>query len=99
MNYAQAKAAAIDVLDDFTKLDIKSGYGGKYKATTKLDTIGIVDVIRAVMPHRTNKVFSTASRAWSNVGSIDLIQCSTISAFIKLVCAHATIAVPAGEPK
>jgi len=99
MNYVQAKALAIDVIDDFTKLDVQSGYGTKYKAATKLDAVGIVDVIRAVMPHRTNKVFSNASTKWSNVGSIDLVQCSTIGDFIKLVCGHAFIAIPAGEPK
>ena len=99
MNFVKAKSTAIGIIDDFSKLDIVAGYGKKYNAKTKLDAIGIPDVIRAVMPPRTNKVFKALTSPWSNVGTIDTVQCATIGDFIKLVCGKATVVIPAGEPK
>jgi hypothetical protein len=99
MNYTSAKGNAIDVVDDFTKLDVVANYGGKFTAKTKLDSIGIPDVVRAVMPPRTNKVFRKLVQPWVNVGTVELVQCSSIGDFIKLVCGKAGISIPMGEPK
>lgn len=98
MRYSEAKAKAIDIVDDFSKLDITANYGTRFNAKSTLDSVEVYSAIRAAMPHRTNKIFGDGVKKWKNVGSVDCVRCTTIAAFIKLVCRNAGIDIPDGEP-
>lgn len=97
--YAAAKAAVIDVVDDFTPLDITAGYGSKYNAKSKLEKIGLGDAVLAVMPPRFNKVMrKIVGATWNPVGPLDTVACATIGDLIELACGQGGLSVPAGEP-
>ncbi len=98
MNYKTAKKLAIEIVDDFSPLDITQNYGSAFDAKTLLDDIGLPAPVRAAMPPRTNKVFDALAKPWKLVGSVDCVKCTTIGAYIKLCCKNASVAIPAGEP-
>lgn len=98
--YASTKAAVIELVDDFTPLDIVPGYGDKYSAKTKLAKIGLGDAVLAVMPPRFNKVMrKLVGTAWQAVGPLDTVGCTTVGDLIELACGQSGVAVPTGEPK
>jgi len=98
-SYGTVKKAVVDVVDDFTKLDIGAGYGTKYSAKTKLDKIDVVSAKLAVMPPRFNKVMGKLiGNGWKNVGPIDTVSCVSIGDVISLACEKGSITIPAGEP-
>lgn len=99
MKYAVLKQLAIEIIDDFSPLDIALNYGGAFDAKTALDDIGLPAPVRAAMPPRTNKVFGRPPGPWKLVGSVDCVKCTTIGAFIKLCAKNAAVTLPAGEPK
>jgi hypothetical protein len=98
MSYAKAKKLAIDLVDDFSKLDVVQDYGSKYKASTKFDKLGISAPVAASMPHRVNKVLKANYHYTTNVGSLDMVGVGTIGDFILLFCDHAGEQIPVGEP-
>ena len=98
-SYATVKEAVIDVVDDFTPLEILKDYGVKYSATTKLEKIGIGAPSLAVMPPRFNKrLREVTGAAWHPVGPIDLVAQATIGQLIIVACGQSGTAVPDGEP-
>lgn len=97
--YPAAESLAVELVDDFTELDIASGWGSTYKAATKLDDIGISSPLRAMMPPRANKVLAANYARHKPVGSTDTVKADTIGAFIKLFCRKARVTVPWGFPK
>lgn len=97
--YKKIKAASIDLVDDFSELDVVSAYGDKYNAKTKLARLGISGPVLAVMPPRFNKVMrALVGDAWLRVGPIDLVECKTIGDIILLACGQSGTTVPEGEP-
>lgn len=97
--YKSVKAAVVDVVDDFTALDVVAGYGSKYNAKTKLEKLGLSAPVMAVMPPRYNKKLRlVVQSAWHPVGSIDLVAQSTIGELILLACGQSGVLVPTGEP-
>lgn len=98
MTYMTAKKLAIDLVDDFTKLDVAKDYGGKFKASTKFDKLGISPPVAAAMPPRVNKILKGNYPNPSNIGSLDMVGVGTIGDFILLFCDHANEPVPVGEP-
>jgi hypothetical protein len=105
VSYAKLKKLAVDVVDDFTKLDIVAGYfpsmgqTAKFNAKTKLDTIEITAPVRSVMPPRVNKVMAKEfGDDWSDVSAFETVKLSTIGDLIKLCAKHAQETIPAGEP-
>ena len=98
MTYKKAKLLAIDLTDDFSKLDIVQNYGKTYRASTKFERIGISAPVAASMPPRVNKVLKANYPAASNIGTLDMVGVGTIGDFINLFCAHAGESVPPGEP-
>jgi hypothetical protein len=100
MSYPVLKKLAIDLVDDFTALDIAINYGQQYSATTKLDTINITAPVKSVMPPRTNKVMGEKyTNDWKLVRDIDIVKCKTIGDFIKLLAKNAKVLLADGEPK
>lgn len=98
--YAEIKAAVIDVIDDFSELDVVLGYGTKYTAKSKLLSLGISQPVLAAMPPRFNKSLrKVAGEEWSVVGAIDLVSLKTIGDMILLACGQSSAIVPDGEPK
>ena len=98
--YLDIKMAVLDVIDDFAKRDdIQTFYGSRYTSKTKLDSIGLTDPVRAIMPKRVNKVMrGLAGVKWKPLGSIDLVSTKTISELIVAVCGQAGVSPPSGEP-
>lgn len=97
--YSKVKSAVIDIIDDFSVLDINVDYGSKYKSSTKLTKIGINVPILAVMPPRFNKVMrALAGTTWRAVGPIDLVPCESIGDLIFLACGQSGALLPQGEP-
>ena len=100
MAYTKLKKLAVDVIDDFTDLDILAHYGDTYNAKTLLDNIQITAPVRSVMSPRVNKVFAKANGStWKGIRPVDSVKCKTIGDFIKLVAKNAQETVPAGEPQ
>lgn len=100
VTYTKIKAAVIDVIDDFSELNIVSGYGTKYTAKTKLPDIGISQPVLAMMPPRFNKSLkAVAGEKWNIVGAIDLVSMKTIGDMILLACGQSSATLPEGEPK
>lgn len=98
-DYPTAELLAVDIVDDFTKLDINTGWGKTYKASTKMDDIRINDMLRRVMPYRVNKVLEDNYRTSKGVGPIDMARATTIGAVIELFCKKAGVTIPDGFPK
>lgn len=104
-NYAEVKAAVIDLVDDFTKKDVANNYKPKglslYTAQTGLADLGINEPVLAVMYVRFNKVLSSphlCGSKWKPVGSLDLVEMESIGDLIKLACRQGGVAVSLGEP-
>jgi hypothetical protein len=98
--YPDVKATVIDLIDDFSELDVVAGYGDKYNAKTELASLGISAPVLAVMPPRFNKrLQSVVGPGWQNVGAIDLVAQKTIGDLVLLACGQSSTVVPDGEPK
>lgn len=102
-SYSAVKRAAVDVVDDSTRLDVTANYAPsgskKYNAKTKLEKIGVNEFSLAGMPLRLNKVMENLTQgAWITVGSIDTAGLTTIGDVILLACANSGTKVPFGEP-
>lgn len=105
MAYAKLKQLAVDLIDDFSDLDIKIGYfpppgeAAKYNAKSKLDAVQITAPVRSVMPPRVNKVLAKAYGGdWSDVSAFETVKVTTMGDFIKLCAKHAGETLPQGEP-
>lgn len=99
-NYNAVKKAVVDVVDDFSPLDIVAGYGNKYNAKTKLEKIGLSTPALAVMPPRFNKSLrAVVGNSWHPVGPVNLVDKVTIGDLILLACGQSGAIVPNGEPK
>jgi hypothetical protein len=98
MTYLAAKGLAIDLVDDFTNFDVAEQYGKKFRASTKLERLGISAPIAAAMPARVNKVLRANYPAASHIGTLDMVRVGTIGDFVLLFCDHAAEEVPEGEP-
>lgn len=99
IKYASVKKAVIDVVDDFSNLDVFKDYPAKYNAKTKLEKLGISVPVLAVMPPRFNKKLrEVAGRAWQPVGPMNLVDKATIGDLILLACGQCGCIVPEGEP-
>ncbi len=105
MAYDTLKKLAVDVVDDFSSMDIAAGYfpprngAARYNAKTKLDTIELTAPVRSVMPPRINKVMAKAyGSAWSDVSAYETVKLASIGDTIKLCAKHAGEAIPSGEP-
>lgn len=97
--YKSIKAAVVDVVDDFSALDVVVGYGTKYNAKTKLAKLGLSAPVMAVMPPRYNKKLRlVVGSGWHPVGSIDLVAQLTIGDLILLACGQSGVVVQTGEP-
>jgi hypothetical protein len=102
ISYPKLKKLSIDLVDDFFDGDLFAHYGPgeTYSSKTKLDDIEVSAAKRAVMISRVNKVFAPEVGAgWRDVRPVDTVKCSTIGDFIKLMCKHAGLGIPVGEPK
>jgi hypothetical protein len=99
VTYALVKKAAIEVIDDFSKLDVSAEYGTKYNGKTKLEKLGLSGPVLAVMPPRFNKSLrAVTGSSWHPVGAIDLVALKTIGDAILLACGQSSTIVPEGEP-
>lgn len=99
-DFKSVKKAVIDLVDDFTPLDVAKNYGDKYTAKTKLAKIGLTDAVLAVMPPRFNKVMrALVGKSWNLVGPLDTVGCATIGDVIELACGQSGSTMPKGEPK
>jgi hypothetical protein len=105
MAYRTLKRVAIDVIDDFSDLDVNGGYfppqgtSARYTAKTKLDSVKVTTPVRSVMPPKFNKEFSKLyGSAWSDVSAFETVKLKTIGDAIKLCAEHAGETVPTGEP-
>jgi len=103
--YNNVKNATIALLDKYSyDHEIVGGYGKtasnpKYSADTKLASVGINAYVRRAMMKPTNEYMREKfPDAWRAVGASDLVEPDTIGAFIKLMCACTSVAVPNGEP-
>lgn len=103
--YNDVKNATIALLDEYSHdHEIVGGYGKpasnpKYSADTKLASVGINAYVRRAMMKPTNNYMREKfPDAWLAVGASDLVDPDTIGAFIKLMCACTSVAVPNGEP-
>lgn len=101
--YSEVKAAAIDVIDDFTEDDVAANYAphgtAKYNAKTTLVKIYINAPVLATMYTRFNKKLrQVCGDDWNDVGAINLVDKKTIADIIKLACAQSGTFIPAGEP-
>jgi hypothetical protein len=102
ITYPKLKRLAIDIVDDFFNGDLLLNYGPgeAYSSKTKLDDITVTAPKRAMMIDRVNRVFAEAAgKNWRDVRPVDTVKCTTIGDFIKLMCKHSGIGMPAGEPK
>ena len=98
-SYTAVKKAVIDVVDDFSQLDIVAGYGSTYSAKTKLEKIGLSSPVLAVMPPRFNKrLGALVGTTWRNVAPSTLVGKTTIGDLILLACGQSGTVVPFGEP-
>lgn len=105
MAYNKLKALAVDIVDDFSKLNIAAGYfsgagvPAAFNAKTKLDAIELTAPVRSVMPPRINKVMAKAyGDQWTDVSPFETVKLVTIGDAIKLCAKHSGEVVPAGEP-
>lgn len=88
--YTKLKKLAVDVIDDFTDLDILSHYGDIHNAKTLLDNIQITAPVRPFMSPRANNVFAKANGStWKCIRPVGSMKCNTIGDFIKLVAKNA----------
>lgn len=104
-SYADVKAEAIRLVDLFAKDDeVVDGYGKpktkpKYSAGTKLPTLGMNSYVRKAMVKSVDRQMREKfGNSWRGVGQSELKDADTIGAFIKLMCACTSVAVPHGEP-
>jgi hypothetical protein len=105
MAYQTLKKLVIDVVDDFSDLDVNGGYfpapgtNAKYNAKTKLDTVKVTTPVRSVMPPKINKELSKRYRStWRDVSAFETVKLKTIGDAIKLCAEHAGETIPTGEP-
>lgn len=102
--YQQVKDATIALLTTYSHdHDIAAGYGmplasPKYDADTKLASVGINAYVRKAITKQTNASMGARFSKWVWVGPLDLADPDTIGAFIELMCLHARVGVPDGEP-
>ena len=90
--YASVKKATIDVIDDFSKLDVSADYGTKHSAKTKLEKLGLSQPVLAVMPPRFNKSLrAVTGSAWQPVGAIDLVALATIGGTSHTAACHSNM--------
>ena len=105
VTYQAVKDATIALLSDSSHdHDIKANYGQppaspKYDADTKLATVSINVYVRRSMTKSTNAAMrAIPGMSWHAVGALDMADPDTIGAFLKLMCAHADVTIPFGEP-
>jgi|GEM_PF-6407024 len=102
--YADVKACAIDVVDDFTEMDLAANYApaGKanFSAKTKMTSLTINETTLAGMTIRFNKAMGKlCGDSWNKVGSFDMVKLTTVGQCIQLACAKSGTNLPVGEPK